>query len=62
VQAQELAADASLALAVPFAFGLLNVENCSFFRALPHLGHSTRSALERTSRSYVVSQSWQAYS
>jgi hypothetical protein len=51
VQAQELAADASAELEAPFGFGLLNVENCKLFRALPHFGHSTRSALERTRRS-----------
>jgi len=54
VHAQELAAldeleDAELPGTEPL--GLLNVENCSSLRPLPHLGHSTRSALERTSRS-----------
>ena len=43
-------------------FGLLNVENFICLRPLPHLGHSMRSVLERTSRSYMVSQSSQAYS
>lgn len=47
MQAQELALEVELS-AAPAGFGLLNVENCSFFRPLPHLGHSTRSALERT--------------
>ena len=62
MQAHELAAlDASVpAEADPF--GLLNVENFICLRPLPHLGHSMRSELERTSRSYVVSQSSQKYS
>jgi hypothetical protein len=51
VHAQEPAGDASLVAAAPLGFGLLNVENCNCLRALPHLGHSTRSALERTRRS-----------
>jgi len=54
VHAQELPAleeleDLALSEAVPL--GLLNVENFSCLRPLPHLGHSTRSALERTRRS-----------
>jgi hypothetical protein len=43
-------------------FGLLNVENWSCLRPLPHFGQATCSLLDRTSRSYVVSQSLQTYS
>jgi hypothetical protein len=41
--------DAELPEAEPF--GLLNVENWSCLRPLPHFGHSMRSVLERTRRS-----------
>lgn len=41
--------DAELSELPPF--GLLNVENWSCLRPLPHFGHSMRSELERTSRS-----------
>ena len=51
MHAQEAAEDASPAGLAPLAFGLLNVENCICFRALPHFGQATRSALERTRRS-----------
>ena len=54
MQAQELGAleeleEVELSDAEPL--GLLNVENWSCLRPLPHLGHSMRSELERTSRS-----------
>jgi len=65
VHAHELAAPEPLdgaELPEPDPLCALNVENWSCFRPLPHFGHSIRSELERTSRSYVVSQSWQTYS
>jgi len=62
VQAHPLAALSDEEAAEPLGFGLLNTENCSFFFPLPHLGHSMGSDSERTSRSYVVSHSWQTYS
>jgi DNA-directed RNA polymerase subunit N (RpoN/RPB10) len=43
-------------------FGLLKVENFCCLRALPQLGHATRSPFERTRCSKVVSHSWQTYS
>jgi len=61
VHAHELALD-DVELSEAEPLGLLNVENWSCLRPLPHFGHSMRSELERTRRSYVVSQSWHTYS
>ncbi len=54
MHAQELAALAELedfGLSEAAPLGLLNVENFSCLRPLPHWGHSTRSEPERTRRS-----------
>ena len=63
MHAHELAAlDEELEDAELDGFGLLNVENLSCLRALPHFGHAIRSPFERTRCSKVVSHSWQTYS
>ena len=50
MHAHELALD-DVELSEDAPLGLLNVENWSCLRPLPHLGHSMRSELERTRRS-----------
>ena len=62
MQAQEPAELGELDETEPDGLGLLNVENLSCLCPLPHLGQATRSPIERTRCSKVVSQSWQVYS